>query len=251
MRAPGDIAGQYIEAVGRSDMATWSEADWRGFIEAICGAYVDAWSSSRSRSTRRCTRCRGCRHDGARLLHGRATARGWSTTAMPSSRSCRAARCRAASPAASGRPIPTGPGTATGRRSPSRSTSGGAGRAAASASPAARSSGIDIDVLDARAGHPDRRPRRPPCWATRPACASARRRSGCWSTAPPRPSPAGSAIRSRSWPAASNSSPMPSTPTPGQPYAWPEDSLLDVPLASAARGGRGAAAWPGSTAPMR
>ena len=41
MRAAGDIAGQYIEAVGRSDMATWSEEDWRGFIEAICGAYVD------------------------------------------------------------------------------------------------------------------------------------------------------------------------------------------------------------------
>jgi len=42
MRAAGDIAGQYIEAVGRSDMATWSAADWRGFIEAICGAYVDS-----------------------------------------------------------------------------------------------------------------------------------------------------------------------------------------------------------------
>lgn len=42
MRAAGDIAGQYIEAVGRTDMGTWSEADWRGFIEAICGAYVDA-----------------------------------------------------------------------------------------------------------------------------------------------------------------------------------------------------------------
>ena len=41
MRAAGDIAGQYIEAVGRSDMATWSAEDWRGFIEAICGAYVD------------------------------------------------------------------------------------------------------------------------------------------------------------------------------------------------------------------
>jgi len=42
MRAAGDMAGQYIEAVGRTDMATWSEADWRGFIEAICGAYVDS-----------------------------------------------------------------------------------------------------------------------------------------------------------------------------------------------------------------
>lgn len=42
IRAAGDIAGQYIEAVGRTDMAIWSEADWRGFIEAICGAYVDS-----------------------------------------------------------------------------------------------------------------------------------------------------------------------------------------------------------------
>ncbi|MBW6398905.1 hypothetical protein KPL78_13660 [Roseomonas sp. HJA6] len=42
MRAAGDIAGQFIETVGRSDMATWSAEDWRGFIEAICGAYVDS-----------------------------------------------------------------------------------------------------------------------------------------------------------------------------------------------------------------
>lgn len=42
MRAASDIAGQFIEAVGRTDMANWSEADWRSFIEAICGAYVDS-----------------------------------------------------------------------------------------------------------------------------------------------------------------------------------------------------------------
>ena len=41
MRRAGEIAGEFIEAVGRSDMASWSEEDWRGFIEAICGAYVD------------------------------------------------------------------------------------------------------------------------------------------------------------------------------------------------------------------
>ena len=41
MRQAGDVAGQYIDAVGRSDMATWSEQDWKGFIEAICGAYID------------------------------------------------------------------------------------------------------------------------------------------------------------------------------------------------------------------
>jgi len=42
IRAAGDIAGRYIEAVGRTDMASWPEAEWHGFIEAICGAYVDA-----------------------------------------------------------------------------------------------------------------------------------------------------------------------------------------------------------------
>lgn len=42
MRAASNIAGQFIEAVGRTDMATWSAADWHGFVEAICGAYVDA-----------------------------------------------------------------------------------------------------------------------------------------------------------------------------------------------------------------
>ncbi|TCZ63906.1 DUF6511 domain-containing protein [Roseicella aquatilis] len=42
MRAAGDIAGQFIDAVDRTDMATWSPEDWRGFIEAICSAYVDA-----------------------------------------------------------------------------------------------------------------------------------------------------------------------------------------------------------------
>jgi hypothetical protein len=42
MRAASDIAGQFIEAVGRTDMATWSAPDWHGFVEAICGAYVDS-----------------------------------------------------------------------------------------------------------------------------------------------------------------------------------------------------------------
>ena len=41
-KVAADIAGQYIDAVGRTDMATWSPADWHGFVEAICGAYVDA-----------------------------------------------------------------------------------------------------------------------------------------------------------------------------------------------------------------
>lgn len=51
MRRAGQIAGEYIEAVGRSDMATWSEEDWKGFIEAICGAYVDCLVEQQIAST--------------------------------------------------------------------------------------------------------------------------------------------------------------------------------------------------------
>ena len=42
MQEAGEIAGQYIEAMGRTDMASWSVDEWRGFVEAICGAYVDS-----------------------------------------------------------------------------------------------------------------------------------------------------------------------------------------------------------------
>jgi hypothetical protein len=42
MRAAGVMAGDYIDALGRTDMATWSPAEWHGFVEAICGAYVDS-----------------------------------------------------------------------------------------------------------------------------------------------------------------------------------------------------------------
>ncbi len=42
MRQAGDRAGEYIEALGRTDMAAWSPAEWAAFIEVICGGYVDA-----------------------------------------------------------------------------------------------------------------------------------------------------------------------------------------------------------------
>ena len=42
MGQAGACAGAYIDALGRTDMAAWSEADWTAFIEVICGGYVDA-----------------------------------------------------------------------------------------------------------------------------------------------------------------------------------------------------------------
>jgi hypothetical protein len=42
MRHAGTMAGEYIDALGRTDMAGWSAAEWTAFIEVICGGYVDA-----------------------------------------------------------------------------------------------------------------------------------------------------------------------------------------------------------------
>ncbi len=42
MRRAGDRAGEFIDAIGRTDMAVWSPAEWAAFIDVICGGYVDA-----------------------------------------------------------------------------------------------------------------------------------------------------------------------------------------------------------------
>jgi hypothetical protein len=34
-------AGEYIEAIGNSDMATWDESAWYGFLECVVTAYTD------------------------------------------------------------------------------------------------------------------------------------------------------------------------------------------------------------------
>jgi hypothetical protein len=35
-------AGEYIEALGRTDMATWSHDQWMSFLETVVTAYADA-----------------------------------------------------------------------------------------------------------------------------------------------------------------------------------------------------------------
>lgn len=42
IEAASDPAGQYIESLGRSDMATWSRDEWLGFIEVVVTGYSDA-----------------------------------------------------------------------------------------------------------------------------------------------------------------------------------------------------------------
>ena len=42
MGQAGERAGEYIDSLGRTDMAGWSEPEWTAFIAVICGGYVDA-----------------------------------------------------------------------------------------------------------------------------------------------------------------------------------------------------------------
>jgi len=42
MQAASAPAGEYIESLGKTDMAKFSEAEWMQFIEVIVTAYTDA-----------------------------------------------------------------------------------------------------------------------------------------------------------------------------------------------------------------
>jgi len=42
MAHASDRAGEYIEALRKTDMAKWTPAEWASFIEVICGGYVDS-----------------------------------------------------------------------------------------------------------------------------------------------------------------------------------------------------------------
>jgi hypothetical protein len=42
MAAASDKAGEYIEKLGKTDMARWTAEQWHGFIEVVCGGYVDS-----------------------------------------------------------------------------------------------------------------------------------------------------------------------------------------------------------------
>jgi hypothetical protein len=48
MSTASDRAGEYIESLGRTDMATWTEHEWTHFIAVVCGGYVDALMERRA-----------------------------------------------------------------------------------------------------------------------------------------------------------------------------------------------------------
>jgi hypothetical protein len=41
IEAASEPAGQYIESLGRSDMATWSRDEWLCFLECVVTGYTD------------------------------------------------------------------------------------------------------------------------------------------------------------------------------------------------------------------
>ena len=42
MQSAGNVGGAFIESIGKTDMAHWTEAQWMAFIGCVCGGYVDA-----------------------------------------------------------------------------------------------------------------------------------------------------------------------------------------------------------------
>lgn len=42
MAEASDRAGEFIEKLGKTDMARWSAGEWHQFIEVVCGGYVES-----------------------------------------------------------------------------------------------------------------------------------------------------------------------------------------------------------------
>ena len=42
MRAASPVAGEYVESLGKTDLAAFSEHEWLTLIEVIVSAYTDA-----------------------------------------------------------------------------------------------------------------------------------------------------------------------------------------------------------------
>lgn len=42
LAAAGPLAGEYLESIGKTDLATLSEGEWLTFLEVVVTAYQDA-----------------------------------------------------------------------------------------------------------------------------------------------------------------------------------------------------------------
>ena len=232
MEAAGDAAGEYLESLGKTDLATLT-----GRVAALIEMVVTAL-------LRRAARLAGQQAaiwhrlvhgpagsaviDDRALLHGRLRrAAGRQRLSRPADHAGHA-RSRGASPAAPGRPTRTGPGTASGRPPTTSSTSGATGPAAASASPAASWSASTSTSWTATwpSG-----PRSWPGYARRHArlrIGRAPKRLLVYRAAAPfagrKRHPLEVLARGQQFVAYAVH------PDTGRPYDWPEESLAEVPL---------------------
>jgi hypothetical protein len=49
-------AGQYIESIGKTDMATWSESEWLTFLEVVVTGFQDGMQSRKNQHAPGATR---------------------------------------------------------------------------------------------------------------------------------------------------------------------------------------------------
>lgn len=45
MEHAGDMAGEYLDSLGKTDLAKMSQDEWRTLIEVVCGGYVEKLSA--------------------------------------------------------------------------------------------------------------------------------------------------------------------------------------------------------------
>lgn len=56
----GDMGGEYLESIRKSDLATMTLDEWHTFISCVCGGYVDSLLNARAEvieSAAKVTRC--------------------------------------------------------------------------------------------------------------------------------------------------------------------------------------------------
>jgi hypothetical protein len=58
MEHAGEMAGEYLDSLGKSDLAAMTADEWRTLIEVICGGYVDRLGAIAEEMDRKATAMR-------------------------------------------------------------------------------------------------------------------------------------------------------------------------------------------------
>ncbi len=59
MDIAGQRGGEYVESLGRTDFATWTQDEWKTFVARICGGYVDSLHDLRAAAAEGIEKVRG------------------------------------------------------------------------------------------------------------------------------------------------------------------------------------------------